>query len=134
MSDCFFCKIAKGEVPTNTVYEDDDFRVILDIAPANPGHCLIIPKKHSANIYETDDEVLAKAMVLAKKMAVKVKKATGCDGVNIMQNNEEAAGQTVFHFHMHIIPRYDGDKALSYKTMKQTDEEFAEMRQKITAL
>ena len=73
-------------------------------------------------------------MVLAKKMAVKVKKATGCDGVNIMQNNEEAAGQTVFHFHMHIIPRYDGDKALSYKTMKQTDEEFAEMRQKITAL
>ena len=134
MSDCFFCKIAKGEVPANTVYEDEDFRVILDIAPANPGHCLIIPKKHSANIYETDDEVLSKAMVLAKKMAVKVKKATGCDGVNIMQNNEEAAGQTVFHFHMHIIPRYDGDKALSYKTMKQTDEEFAEMRQKITAL
>ncbi len=134
MSDCFFCKIAKGDIPTNTVYEDDNFRVILDIAPANPGHCLIIPKKHSPNIYETDDDVLAKAMVLAKKMAVKVKKATGCDGVNIMQNNEEAAGQTVFHFHMHIIPRYKDDNVLSYNTKKQTDEEFAQMRQKLADL
>ncbi len=116
--------MANGEIPTNTVYEDDDVRVILDINPINPGHCLVIPKTHAANIYEIDPEVLSKAMKTAQKIAVKVKKATGCDGINIMQNNEEAAGQTVFHFHIHVMPRYKDDKALSYKTIKQTDEEF----------
>ena len=126
MEDCFFCKLAKGDVASNTVYEDEDFRVILDIAPANPGHCLIIPKSHAANIYEIDEDVLGKAAVVAKKIAVKVKKATGCDGVNIMQNNDEAAGQTVFHFHMHVIPRYKNDNVLFYKT-----EDFAAMREKI---
>ncbi len=131
MEDCFFCKLAKGDVASNTVYEDEDFRVILDIAPANPGHCLIIPKSHAANIYEIDEDVLGKAAVVAKKIAVKVKKATGCDGVNIMQNNDEAAGQTVFHFHMHVIPRYKNDNVLFYKTLSLKAEDFAAMREKI---
>lgn len=131
MDNCFFCKLAKGEAPSNTVYEDNDFKVILDIAPANPGHCLIIPKAHAENIYEIDPELLSKAAVLAQKIAKKVKKATGCDGINILQNNEEAAGQTVFHFHMHVIPRYKDDKKFSYKTISQTDEEFKAVKEAI---
>lgn len=131
MSDCFFCKLAKGNFPSNTVYEDDDFRVILDIAPANLGHCLIIPKSHAENIYEIDPDILSKAIRLAQKIAIKVKKATGCDGVNILQNNEEAAGQSVFHFHMHIIPRYKNDHVISYVTKSYDDEDFVNMRDKI---
>ncbi|MGN1318419.1 MAG: HIT family protein [Lachnospirales bacterium] len=109
MSDCIFCKLANGEIPTNTIYEDNDFRVILDAAPANLGHCLVLPKSHAANIFEIDSEILGKAFVVAQKIANAVKKATNCDGINILQNNGESAGQTVFHFHIHIIPRFSSD-------------------------
>ena len=91
MADCIFCKIANGEIPSNTIYEDNDFRVILDIAPANLGHCLILPKNHSANLYEMPAELVGKAHILAQKVAKAVKEATGCDGLNILQNNGEAA-------------------------------------------
>lgn len=107
--DCIFCKLANGVFPTNTVYEDDDFRVILDASPAAKGHSLIIPKQHSDNLYSTDDETLAKILPLAKKIAASMKKTFNCDGVNIIQNNEPAAGQTVFHLHVHAIPRFNGD-------------------------
>mgnify|MGYP001851169413 CR=1 FL=1 len=109
--DCIFCKIAAGEIPSATLYEDEDFRVILDLGPASRGHALILPKAHYANLYEIPDELAAKAMVLAKKIASAGTKALRCDGYNIVQNNGEAAGQTVFHFHMHLIPRYTGDGA-----------------------
>lgn len=109
MTDCIFCKIAAGEIPSATIYEDDEFRVILDLGPASKGHVLILPKSHAANIYELPDELAAKAMVLAKKMATEMTDALQCDGFNIVQNNGELAGQTVFHFHMHLIPRYNGD-------------------------
>lgn len=109
MSDCIFCKIANGEIPSATLYEDEDFRVILDLGPASKGHALILPKAHAANIYEISDDMAAKAMILAKKMATKMTEALKCDGFNIVQNNGEPAGQTVFHFHMHLIPRYKGD-------------------------
>lgn len=109
MTDCIFCKIAAGEIPSATIYEDDEFRVILDLGPASKGHALILPKSHAANIYELPDELAAKAMVLAKKMATEMTDALQCDGFNIVQNNGELAGQTVFHFHMHLIPRYNGD-------------------------
>lgn len=109
MNDCIFCKIANGEIPAATIYEDDDFRVILDLGPASKGHALILPKTHAANIYELPDEVAAKAMILAKKMATKMTDKLECDGFNIVQNNGEVAGQTVFHFHMHLIPRYADD-------------------------
>ncbi len=99
--DCIFCKLANGEIPTATLYEDDEFRVILDQGPATKGHALILPKQHFANIYEIPDEIAAKAMT----------KALHSDGFNLVQNNGEAAGQTVFHFHMHLIPRYEGDNA-----------------------
>lgn len=109
MTDCIFCKIAGGDIPSATIYEDDDFRVILDLGPASKGHALILPKYHASNIYELPDELAAKVMVLAKKMASKMTDALQCDGFNIVQNNGELAGQTVFHFHMHLIPRYEGD-------------------------
>ena len=108
--NCIFCKLASGEIPSSTLYEDNDFRVILDLSPASKGHALIIPKEHYRNLYDLDETLAAKAMVLAKKMVLKLKDVLGCDGYNIVQNNEEAAGQTVFHFHMHLIPRYKGDQ------------------------
>ena len=111
MDNCIFCKIANGEIPAATLYEDENFRVILDLGPASKGHALILPKAHYANIYEIPEELAAKAIVLAKKMAGIMTEALGCDGFNIVQNNGEAAGQTVFHFHMHLIPRYKDDKA-----------------------
>ena len=107
--NCIFCKLANGDIPTNTIYEDADFRVILDASPATKGHALILPKQHYANMFEMDDEVLAKAAKLAKKVITHEKEVLGCDGYNVLQNNGEAAGQTVFHFHMHIIPRIKGD-------------------------
>ena len=109
--DCIFCKLANGEIPTATLYEDDDFRVILDQGPATKGHALILPKKHYANTYELPEELAARAMVLAKRMAGTMTEALNCDGFNLVQNNGEAAGQTVFHFHMHLIPRYNNDHA-----------------------
>ncbi len=121
--NCIFCKIAAGEIPSATLYEDDDFRVILDLGPASKGHALILPKEHYRNLYDIDDETLAKAALLAKKMVKKLTDVLGCDGYNIVQNNEPCAGQTVFHFHMHLIPRYEGDKVgLGWHMGELTDE------------
>ena len=123
MSECIFCRIANGEIPSATLYEDDDFRVILDLGPASKGHALILPKSHAANIYELPDELAGKAMVLAKKMAGRMTEALECDGFNIVQNNGEVAGQTVFHFHIHLIPRYEGDQVnVTWKPGTLTDE------------
>lgn len=107
---CIFCKIANGEIPSATLYEDEDFRVILDLGPASKGHALILPKEHYKDLYHLDDEIAAKALVLAKRMITKLTEVLGCEGYNIVQNNGELAGQTVFHFHMHLIPRYKGDQ------------------------
>ena len=134
MGDCIFCKIANGEIPAATIYEDEDFRVILDLGPATRGHALILPKTHAANIYEMPDELVGKAMILAKKMAARMTQALGCDGFNVVQNNGEAAGQTVFHFHMHLIPRYNGDQAgITWKPGELKDEVRDEIVAKVTA-
>ena len=108
-ANCIFCKIAAGEIPSATLCEDADFRVIMDVSPASKGHALILPKEHYANLYELPDELAAKVLVLAKNMITKLKDIVGCDGYNVLQNNGIAAGQTVFHFHMHLIPRYEND-------------------------
>ena len=130
--NCIFCKIAAGEIPSTTLYEDDDFRVILDIEPASKGHALILPKEHYANLYELDDELAAKALVLAKKMVTKLTKILECDGYNVLQNNGTAAGQTVFHFHMHLVPRYKDDTVkMEWKPGKLTDEVKSEILAKI---
>lgn len=132
MDNCIFCKIASGEIPAATLYEDDLFRVILDLGPASKGHALILPKNHYANLYEIPDELVGKTMVLAKKMGTALKEALGCDGLNVVQNNGEAAGQTVFHFHMHLIPRYQDDQVgLSWTPGTLTDEMKAEVLEKV---
>ena len=107
--NCIFCKIANGEIPSATLYEDDDMRVILDLGPASKGHALVLPKEHAANLFELPDELAQKAIVTAKKIGKKLYDGLGCDGFNVVQNNGAVAGQTVFHFHMHLIPRYQGD-------------------------
>lgn len=107
--NCIFCKIAAGDIPSATIYEDNDFRVILDIEPASKGHALILPKEHYANLYELSDDLAAKALIVAKKVITKMTGILGCDGYNVVQNNGEAAGQTVFHFHIHLVPRYKDD-------------------------
>ena len=121
--NCIFCKIAAGDIPSATIYEDDDFRVILDIEPASKGHALILPKEHYENLYELPDELAAKALVVAKKVISKMTDIVGCDGYNVLQNNGETAGQTVFHFHMHLIPRYEKDDVtISWKQGTITEE------------
>ncbi len=130
--NCIFCKLANGEIPTATLYEDDDFRVILDAGPASKGHALILPKEHYANLYELDDELAGKVLVLAKKMITKLTDILGCDGYNIVQNNGESAGQTVFHFHLHMIPRYKDDKVgLTWTPGELTEEEKEEILSKM---
>lgn len=132
MENCIFCKIANGEIPAATLYEDEEFRVILDLGPASKGHALILPKTHAANIYELPDELAGKAMILAKKMAVRLTEALKCDGFNIVQNNGETAGQTVFHFHMHLIPRYQGDHVgITWTLGKLSDEDKEEILSKV---
>ena len=128
--NCIFCKLANGVFPTNSIYEDDDFNVILDASPATKGHALILPKEHYANIYEMDEELLGKAAKLAKKIITHEKEVLGCDGYNIVQNNGEVAGQTVFHFHMHLIPRYkeeDNAGVIEWNHLEFSDEEMREI-------
>lgn len=132
--NCIFCKIIAGEIPSRTIYEDDDFKVILDVNPASKGHALILPKNHCANLYEIDENLLAKASKLAKKLAVHMSETLNCDGLNFLQNNGEVAGQTVFHFHMHLIPRYKSmknDDLLNWTHVEFTDEEQDAVCQKL---
>lgn len=133
-SNCIFCKITAGEIPSKTIYEDEEFRVILDISPAAKGHALIIPKEHYANIYEIPEDVAARVMILAKKLAAHMTEVLKCDGFNIVQNNGEVAGQTVFHFHMHLIPRYENDgneEKLCWNHLELSQEELEEIYQKL---
>jgi histidine triad (HIT) family protein len=131
--DCIFCKIANGQIPSKTLYEDEDFRVILDLGPATEGHALILPKEHAANLFELSEEQASKALLVAQKIAVRMKNALGCDGLNLVQNNGEAAGQTVKHFHMHIIPRYQTEPAiLTWEPKAFSNEELDELKKSIT--
>lgn len=135
MSDCIFCKIIDGEIPSFTIYEDESFKVILDRFPASKGHMLIIPKVHHINIWDMPEDLSGKVYTVAKKMAELLSKVFGVDGINIVQNNGAAAGQAVFHFHLHLIPRYKGDEIILNKTMQQdmTLEELEEVAAKIKA-
>ena len=131
--DCIFCKIANGQIPSKTLYEDEDFRVILDLGPATEGHALILPKEHVANLFELSEELAAKALLVAQKIAVRMKNTLGCDGLNLVQNNGEAAGQTVSHFHIHVIPRYENDgQNINWVPGAPSQEELEAVCQKIT--
>lgn len=123
--DCIFCKLANGIFETNSIYEDDTYKVILDMGPATRGHALILPKEHADNLFELDEETAKGAMALAKKLGKKMMDKLNCDGLNIVQNNGEAAGQTVMHYHLHIIPRYkDDNQHILWNPQETTDEEL----------
>lgn len=133
-ASCIFCKIANGEIPSKTLYEDELYRVILDLGPATRGHALILPKDHYADLYELPEEDCARILKLAKKMAVRITERMGCDGFNLVQNNGEAAGQTVRHFHMHLIPRYrDDNQQINWIPGNPDQEELEEIRRQICA-
>lgn len=130
--NCIFCRIANGEIPSNTLYEDEGYRVILDLGPAAKGHALILPKEHYADLYELPEESCGEVLKIAKKMAVRMKEKLGCTGLNLVQNNGESAGQTVRHFHVHLIPRYDdGSRIVSWTPGKPSEEELAQVRDTI---
>ena len=109
MEETIFAKIIRREIPADIVYEDVDTMAFLDIRPNNPGHTLVVPKKPFRNIFDIDDETLAAVWRTTRKVARAVKDATGAEGLNINTNNEHAAGQIVFHYHVHVIPRFEGD-------------------------
>ena len=109
MEDCLFCRIVAGELPSTRVYEDDRVIAIMDIFPATRGHVLVIPRAHARDLHEVSEDDLAAAAVVAKRLAARAASGLGADGVTIMQSNGPAAWQTVFHYHVHVIPRYAGD-------------------------
>lgn len=132
--NCIFCKIIAGEIPSATVYEDGDFKAILDIFPAAKGHVIILPKRHNADIFELEEELAAKALLVARKIAKALKAELNCDGINMLQNNGEAAGQTVFHYHIHLIPRYKDDRVkMTWAQGKYMDGEATEVAASIAA-
>ena len=127
--DCIFCKLANGIIPTNSLYEDDVVKVIFDAGPASSGHVLILPKEHFDNVYSLADDTAAHIFQVAVKVAKALKEGLNLEGLNIVQNNGEIAGQTVFHFHMHIIPRYRGDTVnVGWKPGEVTDEEIEKIK------
>ena len=130
--DCVFCKIVSGDIPSNTIYENSEFKVIMDASPAAKGHVLVLPKEHYKDIYDIDAETAGKLFQLAAVVARALKEVLNCDGLNILQNNGVIAGQTVFHFHMHLIPRYEGDDVtVKWKEHSMDAEEMDQLRKDI---
>ncbi|MDR1689884.1 MAG: HIT family protein [Clostridiales bacterium] len=130
--DCIFCKIVNKEIPSYAVYEDDDFLAILDAFPVAYGHTIIISKKHAEDIFALDENLASKVLPLAQKVAAKLKAYLNFDGLNLMQNNAESAGQSVFHFHMHLIPRYEGDGVeLGVNSKNTSADELKKLHEKI---
>lgn len=126
--NCIFCKIANGDIPSATVYEDDEFRVILDLGPASKGHALILPKSHYRDICDADEGIAAKLFPLAARIGEAMKQRLGASGFNVVQNNGTCAGQTVFHLHVHVIPRYENGPAMvTWEPGKSDAEELAEV-------
>ncbi len=110
MESCIFCKIANKEIPSKVIYEDEKCLVFLDISPATKGHVLIIPKNHYADLFEIEESELFYLMGIAQKISQRLKDRLGFEGLNVVQNNGSIAGQTVFHYHIHLIPRYKDDQ------------------------
>ena len=126
MENCIFCKIAAGEIPSSTVYEDGSVRVILDLGPAAQGHCLVLPKEHYADATEAPEELLGHMMAVGARIGAAQMKTFSYDGFNLIQNNKEAAGQSVFHLHLHVIPRRLGDGAVGlWKPLSPSREELS---------
>lgn len=135
MENCVFCRIVRGELPASRVYEDEHTLVFMDLQSVNPGHMLVLVKPHRANIYELDDELAGAAFRTAARMARAVKTAFGCDGVTLFQANEPAGAQTVFHFHIHVLPRLvDDGMALAWPAKNPSREALDTMAEKLRAV
>ena len=134
MADCIFCKIIRGEIPCTKVYEDDLVFCFLDISPFNPGHTLVLPKKHHHTLFDIPGEELSACIAAASKVGKAVYKGMAAEGLNLLQNNFRAGGQLVDHAHFHLIPRYEGDGFLSrWPSKPQTPEQLKEALEKIAS-
>lgn len=133
MADCIFCKIIAGEIPSSKVYEDDQIVAFLDISQVTPGHTLVVPKQHFRNLLEMDADSTSQLFARVPDIARKVMKATGAKGMNILNNNEEIAGQTVFHTHVHLAPRYNETDGLqiSFEAHEPDFPALAQLAEKI---
>ncbi len=132
MDNCIFCKIISGEIPSAVIFEDEEFKAILDRFPGNIGHVLVLPKKHYSNIFDIDEDVAGRLFRLATKIAKNMKEVLGFEAMNVVQNNGSLAGQTVHHFHLHLIPRYENDKVqIKWEQLDLTDEQIAEIQNKL---
>ena len=129
--DCIFCRIAAGKIPCRKVHEDDDTLTFMDIQPASPGHALVIPKAHAANLMEIADADLSAATRAVQRVARAVRKALAPDGIRIVQTNGKAAGQTVFHYHVHIIPMQEGQKVGTHGRVPADPEELKALAARI---
>ncbi|KND48578.1 MAG: Histidine triad (HIT) protein [Parcubacteria bacterium C7867-005] len=134
MSDCIFCKIINREILASVVYEDCETLAFADTTPVNLGHTLVVPKKHSTNIFDTESDNMSKMILVAQKISVALKSALSADGVNIHMNNGKEAGQIIFHSHIHIIPRFEGDGFTHWHGDKHTKEEIVDAAEKIKNL
>jgi histidine triad (HIT) family protein len=123
VDSCIFCKIAQKQVPSSLVYEDAETVAFLDIRPLNEGHTLVIPKEHYKNIFDIPRELICYVHEVTKKVAQAVEKATHADGISIIQQNGEAAGQEIFHLHVHVIPRFEGQKLPRLSELSEADRE-----------
>ncbi len=129
---CIFCKIAQKQAPSSIIYEDEAVIVFVDIRPLNIGHTLVIPKAHYLDIFDTPQELLSRIHKVSKQIALAVKKATNADGISIIQQNGKAAGQDIFHLHVHVIPRFEGQKLQSFSELREVDRaSLDEMAKKI---
>ena len=120
---CIFCKIVQNQIPASVVYEDERVLAFLDIKPLNEGHTLVIPKAHYENIFDIPSSLIKYVHGVTKQIAFAVKKTTNADGISIIQQNGKAAGQDVFHLHVHIIPRYEGQKLPSFSELSEANRE-----------
>jgi len=120
---CIFCRIAQKQIPSSLVYEDEKVMAFLDIRPLNEGHTLVIPKEHYENIFDIPQQLIAYLHGITKRVALAVEKATQADGISIIQQNGKAAGQDIFHLHVHVIPRYEGQKLPSFSEISEADRE-----------
>lgn len=132
MEDCIFCKIIAGSIFTEKIYEDEHFVAFLDNTPLHVGHTLLVPKKHCRNLFDMTEELLQRACPVLQKLARAIQTGTQADGINIGWNNEQAAGQVVFHAHIHIMPRYRNDGHIHWKGKEGvTNAELADVAVKI---
>ncbi len=132
MKSCIFCKIVHKQAPASIIYEDETVMVFLDIRPLNVGHTLVIPKKHYVDIFDIPENQLSQVHKVAKQVSVAIKKATNADGISIIQQNGKAAGQDIFHLHVHVVPRFEGQKLPSFSALKEVERaKLDEMAKKI---